>query len=552
MLSLPTKINVMHKFIFILSVLIACSIRINATDIPNKQDKYEIRATWLTTIGGLDWPKTKATSPSSIKRQKDELCRQLDILKEAKFNTVIFQTRLRGDLIYPSKYETFAEALAGKTGKDPGYDVLDFAIKECHKRGMELHAWIVTIPIGNKRQVELLGRHSVVRKRPDLCKQFNGGWYLDPGNPGTADYLSAIVREIVEKYDVDGIHLDYIRYPERGEKFPDQNTFRKYGKKKKLEEWRRDNITYIVRRIYNDVKALKPWVKVSSSPVGKYRDTRRYSSRGWNAYMTVYQDAQAWLREGIQDAIFPMMYFKGNHFYPFALDWQENKGERWVVPGLGVYFLNPDEGNWPIDEVLRQIYFSRKNNLDGQAYFRNKFLIDNIKGLLDNIKMEFYNFNAVIPPMVWQDSIAPKSPGSLSLKKTGRNSSSDNGGRNGLKNNTTRDGCDSSEGIFNNTSKHTAADFIGNIDYNLVLEWDTLGTYKKGGVYFRIYGDNKYPVDTSKAENIVCPRVDGNSWVYSPQFPWEEKLFWSITTVDRYGNESTPVSAGILNFREKK
>lgn len=155
------------------------------------------------------------------------------------------------------------------------------------------------------------GKNCVTRKQPKLCKQFQGSWYLDPGNPGTAEYLSQIAKEIVSHYDVDGIHLDYIRYPEQGEKFPDQDTYRKYGKKQDLKQWRRNNITHIVRRIYTEVKKLKPWVKVSSSPIGKFNDTRRYSSFGWNAYSTVYQDAQKWLDEGIQDALFPMMYFKG-------------------------------------------------------------------------------------------------------------------------------------------------------------------------------------------------------------------------------------------------
>ena len=87
---------------------------------------------------------------------------------------------------------------------------------------------------------------------------------------------------------------------------------------------------------------MKPWVKVSTCPVGKYRDTSRYSSKGWNAFFTVYQDPQGWLGEGIQDQIYPMMYFRGNGFYPFALDWQEQSNGRHIVPGLGIYFLHPD------------------------------------------------------------------------------------------------------------------------------------------------------------------------------------------------------------------
>ena len=169
----------------------------------------------ITTLGGLDWPSQKATSPAGIERQKKELCNILDKLQEANFNTVLFQTRLRGDVIYPSALECFAESLTGHTGQNPGYDPLKFAIEECHRRGMEIHAWMVAIPIGNKRQVGLQGKQSVVRKHPELCKQFRGSWYLDPGNPGTAGYLSLMVREIVANYDIDGIHLYYIRYPEQ-------------------------------------------------------------------------------------------------------------------------------------------------------------------------------------------------------------------------------------------------------------------------------------------------------------------------------------------------
>ena len=252
------------------------------------QPKYEIRATWLTTLGGMDWPRHKATSAEGIRRQQQELCNILDRLKEANFNTVMMQTRLRGDLIYPSAIETFPEALTGKSGKNPGYDPLAFAIEECHKRGMELHAWIVTIPAGNNRQVKLLGKHSVVKKYRQICKQHDGAWFLDPGHPKTADYLSNIVREIVTKYDVDGIHFDNIRYPENAHRFPDRDTLRKNGKGKDLKLWRRENITNIVRRLYSEVKQVKPWVKVSSSPVGKLKDTSRNSSLGWNAYETVY------------------------------------------------------------------------------------------------------------------------------------------------------------------------------------------------------------------------------------------------------------------------
>lgn len=477
----------MQKLIIILSLLLAFAQKTSATE------KYEIRAAWITTIGGLDWPASKATSAYGIKRQKDELCRQLDILKEANFNTVLFQTRLRGDVVYPSLYETFAESLAGETGRNPGYDPLKFAIEECHKRGLELHAWIVCIPIGNDRQVKLLGKSSVVKKNPDMCIHFKKAWYLDPGNPNTSGYLSAIAKEITTCYDIDGIHLDYIRYPENGENFPDNKTFRKYGKGKDISQWRRDNITAIVRRIYNEVKSIKPWVKVSSSPVGKYNDTRRYSSKGWNAYSAVYQDVKLWLKTGIQDVIFPMMYFRDNQFYPFALDWQENKHGRWVVPGLGIYFLKYKNHEWDINEIMRQIYFTRRNKLDGQAFFRNEFLMKNTCGLTDSLTNKFYSSPAAVPPMTWQDSIPPSPP------------------------------CN------------------GNISYTadgIALKWERPDSCKEN-ISYRIYASTVYPVDTDNANNIICLKNSSNGFKYTSSYC--DNLFWAVTSIDRFGNESCPL-----------
>ena len=477
----------MRTFLLIFISLLFITIKTAA------QPKHEIRATWITTLGGMDWPRNKATNANGIRRQQQELRDILDQLKEANFNTVMLQTRLRGDLIYPSAFETFPEALTGKTGRNPGYDPLAFAIEECHKRGMELHAWIVTIPVGNHRQIKLLDKYSVVRKNRKICKQYQGSWYLDPGHPGTADYLAGIVREIVSRYDVDGVHFDYIRYPENARRFPDKDTHRKYGKGKDLKQWRRENITAIARRLHAEVKQLKPWVKVSSSPVGKFKDTNRYSSLGWNAYETVYQDAQGWLKEGIHDALFPMMYFKDNHFYPFALDWKENDHGRWVVPGLGIYYLSPKEQDWPIDEVSRQLHFTRQTGLAGHAYFRNRFLLDNVKGIFDELKNDFYTTPALVPPMTWQDSIAPTAPTEPFYELQ------DNG--------------------------------------EVKLAWNASKDNHDLPVVYHLYASSNYPVDTNNANNLLATYFKGNQ-ITLP----DGEGYFAVTAADRYGNESAPLA----------
>ena len=459
--------------------------------------KYEVRAAWITAVYGLDWPRTKATTPASIQKQKEELVEILDKLKEANFNTVLFQARTRGDVLYKSDIEPYNSILTGKSGKDPGYDPLAFAVEECHKRGMECHAWMVTIPLGGRKHVASLGKQSVTRRQPKICVPYKREYFLNPGNPKTKEYLMSLVKEVVERYDVDGVHFDYLRYPERAFRFPDSYDYRKYGNGRSLDQWRRDNITEILRYIYKGVKQLKPWVKVSTCPVGKYRDTSRYSSKGWNAFHVVYQDVQGWLGESIQDQIYPMMYFRGNAFYPFALDWQEQSNGRHVVPGLGVYFLHPSEGDWSLDEIQRQINFIRNHHLAGEAHYRVKFVTDNTQNLYDILQNDFYAYPALQPPMTWADSIAPSAPSELKAEQI-------------------------SEGY---TRLHWKA---------------STDNDKQNTPAYVVYASDELPVDTQNPANIVATGIRETEYIYAPILPWTTRRHFVVTAIDRYGNESEP------------
>ena len=457
--------------------------------------KHEVRAAWITAVYGLDWPRTRATSPERMRKQQDELVEILDKLKAANFNTVLFQTRTRGDVLYQSSIEPYNSILTGKVGGDPGYDPLTFAIEECHKRGMECHAWMVSIPLGNKKHVASLGKESVTKKKAAICVPYKNEYFLNPGHPQTKEYLMSLVREVVKRYDVDGVHFDYLRYPENAPRFPDGYDYKRYAKGRSLAQWRRDNITDIVRYIYKEVKALKPWVKVSTSPVGKYRDTSRYSSRGWNAYHTVYQDVQGWLGEGIQDQIYPMQYFRGNHFYPFALDWKDQSNGRHIIPGLGIYFLDPAEGNWTLDEIERQMHFIRAQKLEGEAHYRVKYLMDNTQGLYDTLEKNFYTAPALQPAMPWIDSVPPTPPTNLRTEQL-------------------------AEGY-------------------LLLRWNpATDNDPQNAPTYVVYGSDTYPVDTSNPENILAQRVQGTEFIYAPIFPWTTRKYFAVTAMDRCGNES--------------
>ena len=445
----------------------------------NPNPKYEVRAVWLTTIGGIDWPHSYAQSERSAEKQKEELRAILDRLQRANINTVLLQTRIRATTIYPSQYEPWDGCLSGFPGKSPGYDALQFAIDECHKRGMEVHAWVVTIPVGKWNSY---GCRQLRKRFPRLIKRIDQDGYMDPEATQTGCYLAEMCREIVQRYDVDGIHLDYIRYPETW-KF-------RIGK-----DQARGNITRIVEKIHQAVKKEKPWVKMSCSPIGKFDDLSRYWSHGWNAYTKVAQDAQAWLKDGLMDELFPMMYFRGDQFFPFAIDWKEHSYGKIIAPGLGIYFLDPKEGKWNISDITSELYHLR-NIGEGHAFFRNKFLLDNHQGVYDFVTAHFNRYPALVPPMTWESNKRPQQPVTLCIEEN--------------------------EGTT-------------------TLRWDNSLQYEDGtaiktpSIYNNVYASKEYPVDVHDARNLILTRTTRRQLTTRTG---NTPTYYAVTTTDGFGNES--------------
>ena len=445
-----------------------------------KLPKREVRAVWLTTIGGLDWPHSYAQNELMADRQKQELRDILDKLQRAGINTVLFQARVRGTVVYPSQLEPWDGCLSGVPGRSPGYDPLAFAIDECHKRGMELHAWVVTIPVG---KWNALGCKTLRSKYPHLIKRIGEEGYMDPENTATATYLANFCKEITDRYDVDGIHLDYIRYPET-------------WKINIAHDAARRNITAIVRAIGEKVKASKPWIKYSCSPIGKFSDLSRFASNGWNAYAKVCQDAQGWLRDGLMDALFPMMYFQGNHFFPFAIDWAEQSYGRMLVPGLGIYFMSPSEKNWSLDVITREMQVARQYGM-GHAYFRSKFFTDNLKGIYTYAQRVFTPTLALPPAMTWESNKLPAPPSDL-------NASEEQG--------------------------------------KAIISWrGGRSTNNSPYILYNVYASTSYPVDVTDARNLIAMCYAKNRIVVSPR---NAQMYFAVTSIDRYGNESQPLQTG--------
>lgn len=443
--------------------------------------KYETRAVWLGTIGGIDWPRVKATSAYSIERQKKELTTLLDNLQRANINTILLQTRIRGSVIYPSAIEPWDECLTGYAGRDPGYDPLAFAIEECHKRGMELHAWLVTIPLGTSSKQSKFGERSIVRQHSELCRNVKGEVFMIPGKASTAEYVASLCKEIVTKYDIDGISLDYIRYPEKKYGFSDDDLYSGNGMSK--ADWKRENISRIVKAIHDTVKPIKPWVKLSSSPLGRYDDLPRYTASGWDCYNTVYQDVARWLKEDWQDEVYPMMYYQGNFFYPFVFNWKEISNGHPVAAGLGIYFLDPKEGrNWTINDVRAQMHTARNSDMGGICFYRALYLIQNFKNIYNITCNEFFSHPSLPQRMTWcGDTVTPPAPEVVLIQD----------------------------------------------EY---LSWTT---YDDKDYTYNVYASYTAPVDITKGENLIAARVD-NYYVEMK----DPNLYYAVTTMDRFGNES--------------
>lgn len=445
--------------------------------------KHEVRAVWLTTIGGIDWPHSYSTAT-----QQRELIDILDQLQQAGINMVMIQTRVRATTIFPTTTEPWDGCITGHPGTAASYDPLQFCIDECHRRGMECHAWIVTIPVGKWNG---LGCKQLRQKYPALIKKIGEEGYMDPEKPETGDYLANFCAEVTRKYDVDGIHLDYIRYPETWKIKVSKNQGRQY-------------ITDIVRKINRAVKPLKPWIKLSCSPIGKYDDLTRYRSNGWNANTTVCQDAQGWLRDGLMDALFPMMYFQGNNFYPFAVDWLEHSYGRIIAPGLAVYMLHPREKNWDLEVITREMNVLRDLGL-GCTFFRSKFFTDNTKGIYD-FTCDFNVTPALIPPMTWVSKQAPSAVSRLQVKR----------------------GMSADIISWQKAIDNSGADYL----------------------LYNVYASDHQPVDVSNPQNLIAAR-QRELQITVPHKG--RPLYYAVTAMNRYGQESEPASMqGVSSPRNSK
>lgn len=377
--------------------------------------RHEMRAVWLTTAYGLDWPSIKADTPNGIRRQKEELDRILDRLQHDGYNTVFYQARLSGSVTYRTPREPFARVFTS-SGVAPEYDPLAYAVEACHKRGLAIHAWLVTYPLSSSKTRP----HPLLQSNRHWLIAHKGGWHLDPGQPEVRSYIASIARDVVERYAVDGIHFDYFRYPEEADKFNDTASHLRYGMGLERSKWRCKNLADQLREINRVLRPIRPSIQISVAPLGKLRKLPDLGRpHGWTALESVHQDVEQWADEHLVDFVAPMMYYKDLLYEPFLIDWMERVGHKIpVVAGLAPYRIQED--GWSPSVIAQQVALARQHGAGGVSMFREKNIGPNVPTLRSMLQR---TFSATALPLELKphtpNTPRPTAPHSLAVVRTG-------------------------------------------------------------------------------------------------------------------------------------
>lgn len=480
----------------ILTLLFSCYLF--PQQIPPKR---EMRGAWVASVANIDWPLDRNATPG---QQIASLVDIMDKLKAAGINAVFFQIRTECDALYNSMYEPWSYWLTGKQGRAPFpfYDPLEFAISEAHSRGMELHAWFNPYRAEKKIGDYELSEGHAVKLHPDWILTFQDYKMLDPGNPEVKDYILNIVTDVLQRYDIDGIHFDDYFYPYTPMKNEDSLTFAKYkGTFTNIADWRRDNINSLMAGIYEKVKKINPKVKFGISPFGIV-ENKFAGTSGFNSYDILYCDPLTWIKNKSVDYINPQLYWEIGHAkadYAKLLPWWASVSDGCHLY-IGQYSSAMAAPNYKGSkgELGNQLQLNRRtDNVQGEVFFSSKSITGNWSGFADTLKTNYYKYPALPPLMPWKDNTAPNAPEGLTVK----------------------------------------GDSAG-----ALLEWQTPLTAKDNEKvnYFIIYRFSPgQSVDINDPRNIIA-MIPGGRRKYRDSFkPGKESTYtYVITSADRLHNES--------------
>lgn len=376
--------------------------------------KREMRAVWIASVANIDWP---SRSGLTTLEQQRELVELLDLVKAYNMNTVILQIRPAADAFYPSDLEPWSQWLTGVQGQAPSpfYDPLDFAIRECRKRGIDIHLWLNPYRAELDTARNALSDNHPMKLNPEWFVNYGRMSYFNPGLSETRNHVANVVADLVRRYDIDAIHFDdyFYPYPLQGIEFPDSTAFTKYPRgflPEEKDDWRRDNVDLIIRQLQDTIKSIKPHVEFGISPFGVWRndnmDAKGSASRaGVTNYDDLYADILKWQKEGWIDYVTPQLYW---HIGMVAADysilaqwWSENTYGCPTYIGHGLYRIDaesPVEQWHTSEEIARQLDIIRATpNLGGSMFFSAKHLRTNPEGLKETLLARHYKHPALPP-----------------------------------------------------------------------------------------------------------------------------------------------------------
>lgn len=378
--------------------------------------KHEFRGAWLHIIGQEQYAK------QTTAENKAYLIDQLNKLKAAGCNAVIWQVRPQADAAYPSKIEPWTRYISGKAGvaPSPAWNPLQFMIDEAHKRGMELHAWINPYRVTASKN-EMPAKNHVYYKHPEWFLNYaDGKIYFDPGLPESRNFIDKVVKDLL-KYDIDAIHMDdyFYPYPVTGVDFPDTTSYAKYGNGMDRADWRRHNVDLLIEQLHKTIQATKPWVRLGISPFGIWRnkstDPTGSETNGLQCYDALYADCPKWTAEDWVDYMVPQLYwaldFKAASTLTLSYWWNEHANGRHMYYGQSVRRTmdKPDiNGSTDPTQLDHKIRLTRElPNVQGNVWWPGYDVAGNYKGVMDSLKTNRQSTIALIPPYTWIDSIKP-------------------------------------------------------------------------------------------------------------------------------------------------
>ena len=377
--------------------------------------KREFRAAWIQSVNGQ-------FRGMPTEKLKQNLIGQLNSLQKARINAIIFQVRPEADALYASRLEPWSRFLTGVQGKEPEpyWDPMQFMIDECHKRGMEFHAWINPYRTKTTLKSELAPNH-VYNIHPEWFVTYGDQLYFDPALPESRRHICMVVSDIVSRYDVDAIHMDdyFYPYPIKGKDFPDDASFARFGGGfSNKGDWRRSNVNVLIKKLHETIREIKPWVKFGVSPFGIYRnessDPLGSKTKGLQNYDDLYADVLLWAREGWIDYNIPQIYWHIGHpvadYETLVKWWARNTENRPLFIGQSVMntVQNADPKNPSINQLPRKMALQRAyQTIGGSCQWPASAVVENVGKYRDALIAEYHKYPALPPVFDFMDNEAP-------------------------------------------------------------------------------------------------------------------------------------------------